>query len=106
MKKSLLGILVVAFVLSVSQAAYATSFQLEQGYQYFFKYTNFEYIPEGTGFTTGSGGDIVPNEIKGFYTVTTIERAPAELLGKDEIGNLALLFFVFKQAMDVDQKQG
>ncbi|MCH7504988.1 PEP-CTERM sorting domain-containing protein [PVC group bacterium] len=76
MKKNLFAILLAICVLSVAGTAHAVSFQLEQGYQYFFKYTNWEYIPDQTGFTSG-----VPDEIKGFYKVTTIQRAPAEIIG-------------------------
>jgi len=81
MKKNLFAILLAICVMSVAGTAHAVSFQLEQGYQYFFKYTNFEYIPDGTGFTSGDSSGFVPNEIKGFYRVSTIDRAPAEIIG-------------------------
>ncbi|MCH7590292.1 hypothetical protein IIB34_04555, partial [PVC group bacterium] len=52
MKKNLLAILLGIYVLSVAGTAQAVSFQLDQGYQYFFKYNNWEFVA-GTGETLG-----------------------------------------------------
>ena len=55
------------------------------------------------GFAEGLAGEQRLHASSAFRYIE-VEGPLAELLGENEVGDLALLFFVFEVAMDVDQK--